>query len=126
MNTTQKKRIKKESHKTDLNSDSQKSASLSPSSVKKDDNEKKRRAVQYTDKKGSEIKGKRDKKRFAAIDITVQFLRDAKIELKKVKWPSRKELIASTVMVLVLVIAVSIYLGIIDVFLSMLINKVVG
>jgi preprotein translocase subunit SecE len=34
------------------------------------------------------------------------FLRQAKVELKKVKWPTRKELIASTVVVIILTILV--------------------
>ena len=38
------------------------------------------------------------------IDVTIQFLREVKVELKKVTWPSRKQTIGSTVVVLVLVV----------------------
>jgi preprotein translocase subunit SecE len=46
--------------------------------------------------------------------VAVHFLREARLELKKVKWPTRKELLASTAVVLFLVLVVSFYLGIID------------
>jgi preprotein translocase subunit SecE len=55
----------------------------------------------------------------------VQFLREVKIELKKVTWPSRKETMASTVVVIVLVMIVSAFLGLVDVGLSSLIGLVI-
>jgi preprotein translocase subunit SecE len=55
---------------------------------------------------------------------TVQFLREVKIELKKVTWPSRKEAMASTVVVIILVMIVSAFLGLVDVGLSSLIRMV--
>ena len=48
------------------------------------------------------------------IDKARQFLREVKIELKKVTWPSRKEAVGTTAVVLVLVAILSIYLGIVD------------
>ncbi len=54
------------------------------------------------------------------------FLRQAKVELKKVKWPTRKELIASTVVVIVLTILVSFYLGLVDLGLIKIIKYVIG
>ncbi len=56
----------------------------------------------------------------------VQFLREVKIELKKVSWPSRKETMASTVVVIILVIIVSAFLGLVDVGLSSLIGVILG
>ena len=55
-----------------------------------------------------------------------QFLRECKIELKKVKWPTRKELLASTAVVIVLVLVVSLFLGLIDVGLTKIIRGIVG
>lgn len=55
-----------------------------------------------------------------------QFLREVKIELKKVKWPTRKELIASTTVVIVLVMIISIYLGLVDFGLIKIIKGIVG
>ena len=58
--------------------------------------------------------------------IVGQFLREAKTELKKVKWPTRKELLASTAIVIVLVLIVALYLGIIDFGLIKVIKFIVG
>jgi preprotein translocase subunit SecE len=53
-----------------------------------------------------------------------QFLREVKIELKKVTWPTRKQTMGSTVVVLVLVMIFSLFLGLVDVGLSSLIRVV--
>ena len=47
-----------------------------------------------------------------------QFLREFRIEMKKVTWPSRKEIVASTGVVLVVVLLISFYLGLADLLLS--------
>lgn len=62
-------------------------------------------------------------KTFQAI---ILFFREARMELKKVKWPTRKELMAVTMMVIILVIVVSLYLGVIDYGLIKLIKNLVG
>ncbi|MEW6267562.1 MAG: preprotein translocase subunit SecE [Thermodesulfobacteriota bacterium] len=49
---------------------------------------------------------------------TRQFFREVKIELKKVTWPSRKETMASTSVILVLVFIIALYLGLVDFGLS--------
>ena len=58
--------------------------------------------------------------------ISAQFLRDARTELRKVKWPTKKELIASTIMVIVLVLFVALYLGLVDIGLTNIIKRIVG
>ena len=58
------------------------------------------------------------------IDKGLQFLREVKVELKKVVWPTRKQTIGSTVVVLVLVIIISVFLGLVDIGLSSLIRVV--
>lgn len=58
------------------------------------------------------------------IDKGLQFLREVKIELKKVVWPTRKQTIGSTVVVLVLTIIVALFLGLIDMGLSGIIRMV--
>ena len=60
------------------------------------------------------------------LNTATQFLREAKMELKKVKWPTRKELLASTAMVIFLVLVVSLYLGVIDFGLIKIIKNIVG
>ena len=59
-------------------------------------------------------------------DISVQFLREVRVELKKVTWPSRKQTIGATTVVLLLVIVVSLFLGIVDVGLASLVRLVIG
>jgi len=58
------------------------------------------------------------------IDKGLQFLREVKVELKKVVWPSRKQTIGSTAVVLILVIIISIFLGMVDMGLSGIIRMV--
>jgi preprotein translocase subunit SecE len=58
------------------------------------------------------------------INSSVQFLREVKIELKKVTWPSRKQTIGSTVVVIAVIILISIFLGSVDIGLSSLIRAV--
>jgi preprotein translocase subunit SecE len=55
-----------------------------------------------------------------------QFLADAKVELKKVTWPTRKELLSTTAIVIVLVILVAFFLGIVDLGLLKIIKNVIG
>ena len=55
---------------------------------------------------------------------SIQFLREVKIELKKVTWPSRKQTIGSTAVVVALVLLISLFLGFVDIGLSNLIRAV--
>jgi len=55
-----------------------------------------------------------------------RFLREAKAELKKVKWPTRKELLASTAMVIILTLIVAFFLGVVDMGLIKIIRALVG
>ena len=48
----------------------------------------------------------------------VQFLREVKVEIKKVTWPTRKEIIASTAVVLLTTIIIASFLGLVDLLLS--------
>jgi preprotein translocase subunit SecE len=56
----------------------------------------------------------------------VQFLKEVKIELKKVTWPSRKEAIGSTAVVIILVILVAIFLGLVDFGLAQTVRMVLS
>jgi preprotein translocase subunit SecE len=58
------------------------------------------------------------------IDTSIQFLREVKVELKKVTWPSRKQTMGSTAVVIILVMIISIFLGVVDIGLSSLIRVV--
>lgn len=53
-----------------------------------------------------------------------QFFQEVRMELKRVTWPSRKETIGSTVVVIILVLIISFFLGIVDFGLSSLVGGV--
>jgi preprotein translocase subunit SecE len=76
--------------------------------------------------KGAEKKGAADHAPGRYISKAGQFLREAKMELKKVKWPTRKELLASTAVVIVLTLIVALFLGLVDFGLIKIIKNIVG
>ncbi len=51
-----------------------------------------------------------------------EFFREVKIEIKKVVYPSREELIGSTWVVIITAIVISVFLGIVDLGLSKLVK----
>lgn len=53
---------------------------------------------------------------------SIQFLREVKAEFKKITWPSRKQTGGLTLVVVVLVLLVSFFLGVVDYGLSNLIR----
>ena len=55
-------------------------------------------------------------------EIAKQFIREVKTELKKVTWPSRKDTLSGTAVVLVAVFIIAIFLGIVDSGLSNLVK----
>jgi len=56
------------------------------------------------------------------IGKTSEFLANVKSELKKVTWPTRKETYGSTIVVIVLVLAVAVFLWAVDSALSTVIR----
>ena len=57
------------------------------------------------------------------IEVAKQFLREVKTELKKVTWPSKKDALSGTAVVLVAVFIVAFFLGIVDWGLSNLVKE---
>jgi len=55
-----------------------------------------------------------------------QFLIESKVELKKVTWPTSKQALASTSVVIVVVIIVSVFLGLVDFGLTKIIKVFLG
>ncbi|MEW6675028.1 MAG: preprotein translocase subunit SecE [Nitrospirota bacterium] len=51
-----------------------------------------------------------------------EFFREVKVEIKKVVFPSKEELIGSTWVVIITVIVISLFLGIVDLGLSKLVS----
>ena len=56
----------------------------------------------------------------------IQFIKEAKVELKKVTWPTPKQTLASTAVVIIIVFIVAIYLGIVDFALAKLVKYILG
>jgi preprotein translocase subunit SecE len=54
----------------------------------------------------------------------VQFLKEVKIELKKVTWPNRQEVIGTTIVVIVAVFIFGIFLFLVDQGLNFIITKI--
>jgi len=56
------------------------------------------------------------------ISKPVNFLKEVKAELGKVAWSTRQELLASTIVVIVVTVILGVFIGIIDVILSKLLT----
>ncbi len=54
-----------------------------------------------------------------------QFIRETRQELKKVTWPTREELVASTVLVVMTTFILAAFIGVVDFFLSILIRLLI-
>jgi preprotein translocase subunit SecE len=54
------------------------------------------------------------------------FLKEVKIELKKVVFPNRDEVIGSTKVVIVTVLIISVFLGVVDLGLTKLVSMVLS
>ncbi len=55
-----------------------------------------------------------------------EFLSEVKAELGKVTWPTRKETVSTTWVVVVIVVLVSVYLGACDVVLAKVMRFILG
>jgi preprotein translocase subunit SecE len=54
------------------------------------------------------------------------FFEESQVELKKITWPSRKETLATCAAVMVLVVVMSLFLGIVDLGLSKIVEAVLS
>lgn len=54
-----------------------------------------------------------------------KFFNQVKTEMKKVSWPSKSELISSTIVVLVSTLMLALYIGVCDLALSRIINVLI-
>lgn len=60
------------------------------------------------------------------LDKIFSFLREARAELKRVTWPNKKQVWVSTLLVIVVTLLVSAYLGILDLIFTAVFSKIVG
>jgi len=86
----------------------------------------KKRPVRSVTKKAIEGKKVGEGSGTKYISLAGQFLKDSRMELRKVKWPTRKELMATTAVVIVLTLLVAFFLGLIDFGLIKIIKNIVG
>ncbi|MFO7988096.1 MAG: preprotein translocase subunit SecE [Desulfotignum sp.] len=68
-------------------------------------------------------KDKKDKKD-NFVGTATEFLREVKVELKKVTWPTRKQTTGTTIVVIIFVFILAVFLGIFDYSLSRLVQVV--
>jgi len=54
-----------------------------------------------------------------------KFVTEVKLELKKVSWPTRRELINSTIVVIISVAILAVFIGVCDLIWSTVINFVI-
>jgi len=60
------------------------------------------------------------------LEKTKNFYYEVRVELKKITWPPNKETMASTSVVLIIVVIVSCFLGLVDLGLSKIINSILS
>lgn len=119
-----KKKKKKKSKKNPQPTGDRASQTKVESLKKKPTNQK---AIRNSPKKPAEKRGRTDGRSIAKFTSKAgQFLREARVELRKVKWPTRKELIASTAVVIVLTLVIAFFLGLVDFGLIKIIKNIVG
>lgn len=82
-----------------------------------------KRQKQMAQRKKAAEKKKAEKK--GAWKTITQFFKDVRIEMKKVIWPSRQEVINYTIVVLVTVTVVATFILVLDLALSRLLNLII-
>ncbi|MBW2610387.1 MAG: preprotein translocase subunit SecE [Deltaproteobacteria bacterium] len=126
MKTSKKKRGKRGTRKKAHSGSEPKIALKQDLGLPQKEQETKPVTFQAVTKKAPEKRRDDKSSLFRYVNIATQFLKEAKMELKKVKWPTRKELLASTAIVIFFVLVIAFFLGLIDFGLIKIIKKIVG
>lgn len=63
---------------------------------------------------------------FSFVNSVISFIKESYVELKKVTWLSKKEVLASTLVVVILIVIMSIYIGLIDFILAKIVSLFLG
>mgnify|MGYP003566037299 CR=1 FL=1 len=111
------KKKKKQKAKAAVSSPAARDASLKP--VADFTKEKKKKQMSSAITKTAAGKQKRN-----LSAVSLQFLREVKFELKKVTWPTRKQTMGSTAVVIILVTIIAFFPGAVDIGLSSLVRLV--
>ncbi|OGL14539.1 MAG: preprotein translocase subunit SecE [Candidatus Rokubacteria bacterium RIFCSPLOWO2_12_FULL_71_22] len=53
-----------------------------------------------------------------------EFVREVIVEFRRVTWPSRQELVNSTVVVIAVTVAIALFLGGVDIFLARIVERI--
>jgi preprotein translocase subunit SecE len=56
----------------------------------------------------------------------VKFLKETKAEMRKVTWPTRDELVGSTKIVIIATLVVTLFIGVVDQILTLIIRRLLG
>jgi len=56
----------------------------------------------------------------------ITFFEESKVEIKKVVWPTRKETVTTCIAVLVVSVVIALYLGVVDLALSKIVEAVLS
>lgn len=59
------------------------------------------------------------------IEKTKKFIEEVKIEMQKVTWPSRRELINSTVVVMIGIFVLALFIGVEDKIFALILEKII-
>ena len=59
------------------------------------------------------------------VNKLVQYIKDSRNEIKKVTWPTKKEIKQHTILVITISLAVAAFLGLVDYILSQVIEKII-
>lgn len=71
-------------------------------------------------------KAKKEKAKTKKQNRVVKYFKDLKSELKKVVWPSRKQVVNNTGIVLVVILVVGLFLAGVDAGLGFVVEKLIG
>jgi preprotein translocase subunit SecE len=56
----------------------------------------------------------------------VKFLKETRAEMRKVTWPTRDELVESTKIVIIATLVVTLFIGLVDQVLTLIIRRLLG
>lgn len=59
----------------------------------------------------------------AMVDRVVTYLREVRVELTRVNWPTRRELVSMTIVVVVVLLVLAIYLGLFDYIYTVIVKQ---
>lgn len=61
--------------------------------------------------------------RMSALDTTVKYFRESYTEMKNVVWPSRRQIVMHTVLVIVFSVVIAAFLGLLDILFAFILEK---